>query len=552
MNKKQTQIRLIERLRSSMAFNIIGVIVLILNVFAIVVASIGFVSFTAAFQKEYSTTTYHMADTATSLVNGDHLDEYIAGQLMDEYQQTKRYLASYCRRMSVSIVYVIRVDQSDYNSFYSVFNLVNNEVDKTEYTAWELGYKRETTNDEYREKYIALYSGQSDHESVYRIRTTDGMHPHITTMVPVKNSSGEVSGLLCIQRPISEINHARVPYLITIAVGTVVLVIIASILAVNVLRLQFIRPLRKVSAEASRFAKENTKGESLSGISRYRELSELARSIDTMETDMVNYMQDLTAATAEKERIFTELSLAKTIQENSIPNTFPPFPDRHEFEIFATMDPAREVGGDFYNFYFVDDDHLAIVIGDVSGKGIPAALFMMVTNILISDRTQMGGTPSQILAYTNDNLGAHNEAEMFVTVWLGILELSTGKLIASNAGHEFPAIGHAGGGYEILKDKHGFVVGGMTGVSYTDYEIQLHPGDKLFLYTDGVPEATSSTDGMFGLDRMLEALNRNSESSPEELLKNVRAAVDGFVKDDEQFDDLTMMCVEYKGKEVPV
>ena len=552
MNKKQTQIRLIERLRSSMAFNIIGVIVLILNVFAIVVASIGFVSFTAAFQKEYSTTTYHMADTATSLVNGDHLDEYIAGQLMDEYQQTKRYLASYCRRMSVSIVYVIRVDQSDYNSFYSVFNLVNNEVDKTEYTAWELGYKRETTNDEYREKYIALYSGQSDHESVYRIRTTDGMHPHITTMVPVKNSSGEVSGLLCIQRPISEINHARVPYLITIAVGTVVLVIIASILAVNVLRLQFIRPLRKVSAEASRFAKENTKGESLSGISRYRELSELARSIDTMETDMVNYMQDLTAATAEKERIFTELSLAKTIQENSIPNTFPPFPDRHEFEIFATMDPAREVGGDFYNFYFVDDDHLAIVIGDVSGKGIPAALFMMVTNILISDRTQMGGTPSQILAYTNDNLGAHNEAEMFVTVWLGILELSTGKLIASNAGHEFPAIGHAGGGYEILKDKHGFVVGGMTGVSYTDYEIQLHPGDKLFLYTDGVPEATSSTDGMFGLDRMLEALNRNSESSPEELLKNVRVAVDGFVKDDEQFDDLTMMCVEYKGKEVPV
>ena len=552
MNKKQTHGKLIQRLRSSMAFNIIGVIVLILNVFALVVASIGFVSFTSAFQKEYSTTTYHMADTATSLVNGDHLDEYIAGQLMDEYQQTKRYLASYCRRMAVSIVYVIRVDQSDYNSFYSVFNLVNNEVDKTDYTAWELGFKRATTNDEYRQKYIALYSGESAHESVYRIRTTDGQHPHITTMVPVKNSSGEVSGLLCIQRPVSEINHARVPYLVTIAVGTIVLVIIASTLAVMILRMQFIRPLRRVSVEASRFAKENTKGESLGGISRYRELSELARSIDTMETDMVNYMQDLTAATAEKERIVTELTLAKTIQENSIPNTFPPFPDRHDFGIFATMDPAREVGGDFYNFFFVDDDHLAIVIGDVSGKGIPAALFMMVTNILISDRTKMGGTPSQILAYANDNLCAHNEAEMFVTVWLGILELSTGKLIASNAGHEFPAVGHAGGGYEILKDKHGFVVGGMPGVSYSDYEIRLHPGDKLFIYTDGVPEATSSADGMFGLDRMLEALNRNSEASPEELLKNMRAAVDAFVKDDEQFDDLTMMCVEYKGKEIPV
>ncbi|MBO4278758.1 MAG: serine/threonine-protein phosphatase [Spirochaetales bacterium] len=545
--KKQTQCKLIQRLRSSMAFNIIGVIILILNVFAIVVASIGYASFTSAFLKEYSVTTYHMADTATTLVNGDHLDEYISGQLMEEYQQTKRYLAGYCKRMAVSIVYVIRVDQSDYNSFYSVFNLVNNDVDKTEYTAWELGYQRATTNDEYRQKYIALYNREVPYETIYRTRTTDGQHPHITTMVPVKNSAGEVSGLLCIQRPMSEINNARFPYLITIAVGTVLLVVIASFLAVTILRKRFIKPLHKVSVEASRFAKENTKGESLSGISRYRELSELANSIDTMETDMVTYIDNLTAATVEKEKITAELSLAHTIQINSIPNTFPAFPDRTDFDIYGSMDPAKDVGGDFYNFFFVDDDHLALVIGDVSGKGIPAALFMMVTNILIRDRAHMGSLPSEILKSANSILTERNPADMFVTVWLGILELSTGKLVAANAGHEYPAIRRAGGGFELFKDKHGFVIGGMADISFKDYELQLSPGDKLFVYTDGVPEATSSADGMFGTQRMLGSLNTDPEASPEQVLKNVRIAVDSFVKDDEQFDDLTMMCVEYKG-----
>ena len=211
------------------------------------------------------------------------------------------------------------------------------------------------------------------------------------------------------------------------------------------------------------------------------------------------------------------------------------------------MDPAREVGGDFYNFYFVDDDHLALVIGDVSGKGIPAALFMMVTNILISDRTRMGGNPAEILRFVNEEICAHNEVEMFVTVWLGILELSTGKLVAANAGHEYPAIRHADGAFELLRDKHGFVIGGMEGVTYREYELQLAPGDRIFVYTDGVPEATAPDNTMFGTERMLAALNEVPTGSPEQILKKVRSAVDDFVKGAEQFDDLTMLCLEYKG-----
>ncbi len=535
------------KLRSNMAFNIIGGIVLVITLFAFVVGAIGFVSFTNSFKKEYSTTTYHMADTATSLVNGDHLFDYLTGLEMEEYQRTKRYLENYCKRMAVSLVYVIMVEQNGFDYFFSIFNCVNNEVDNTSYVPWELGHRRQTTNEEYRQEYIKLYNKQAPYGTIYRINTKDGNNWHITTLVPIMDSNDDVAGLLCIQRPINEIYKARIPYLITIVISTIVLVFLASAFAVFFMKKQLIGPIRKVSFEATRFAQENKKGEELGDISSFEELANLAKSIDTMETDMVNYMENLTVITAEKERIGTELALASAIQTGSIPNTFPAFPDRTDFDIFASMDPAKEVGGDFYNFFLVDNDHLAMVIGDVSGKGVPAALFMMVSNILASVRTQTGGNPAQILEFVNDKICESNKLDMFVTIWLGILELSTGKLIASNAGHEYPAIMHAGGSFELFKDKHGIVVGGMEGVRYTDYEIQLSPGDKIFVYTDGVPEATDGDNNMFGVDRMLSALNLELDASPEKVLGNVRSAVDAFVKDAQQFDDLTMLCMQYKG-----
>lgn len=537
----------LQKLRSNMAFNIIGGIVLVITVFALVVGTIGFVSFTDSFKKEYATTTYHMADTATSLVNGDHLADYLAGLEKEEYQRTQRYLEAYCKRMAVSIVYVIMVEQNGFDYFFSVFNCVNNEVDNTSYIPWELGHRRQTTNDEYRQEYIKLYNGEVPYGTIYRVNTKDGNNWHITTLVPILDSEGEVTGLLCIQRPINEIYKARRPYLITIVISTIVLVLLASAFAVFFMKRKFIAPIRKVSFEATRFAHENKKGKELGHISSFEEIANLARSIDTMETDMVNYIENLTAVTAEKERIGTELSLASAIQTSSIPNTFPAFPNRTDFDIYASMDPAKEVGGDFYNFFLTDDDHLAMVIGDVSGKGIPAALFMMVSNILTSVRTQTGGTPARILEFVNEKICERNKLDMFVTIWLGILELSTGKLVASNAGHEYPAIMHAGGSFELFRDRHGLVVGGMEGATYKDYEIQLSPGDKLFVYTDGVPEATDAENKMFGTDRMLAALNLEPDAGPEKVLGNVRSAVDAFVKDAQQFDDLTMLCMQYKG-----
>ena len=274
-----------------------------------------------------------------------------------------------------------------------------------------------------------------------------------------------------------------------------------------------------------------------------RALNEQMNTIRRMERERMEQENRI----KEQERIVEELHTAREIQMSALPHTFPPFPERTEFELFASMDPARDVGGDFYDFFFIDHDHLCLVIADVSGKGIPGALFMMLSKRIIEDAARADLDPGEILEKTNRSLCDNNQAGMFVTVWLGILELSTGRLTAANAGHEYPAIGKNGGGFKLYKDKHGFVIGGLEDVRYRSYELQLAPGDKIFVYTDGVPEATAESMEMFGVERMTAALNTNPDGSPEEILPTVKRAVEAFIGDAEQFEDLTMMCLKYKG-----
>lgn len=278
------------------------------------------------------------------------------------------------------------------------------------------------------------------------------------------------------------------------------------------------------------------------------EIETLGSVMADMEKNILDYENNLRKITVEKERINTELSLARRIQKNTLPNIFPAFPTRREFDVYATMTPAKEVGGDFYDFFLIDSDHLYMVIADVSGKGIPAAMFMMASKIILSNLAMNGQSPAEILKNTNNNICANNSEEMFVTVWLGILEISTGKLTAANAGHEYPVLKNKNHKFELIKDQHGFVVGGMPNMKYKQYEIQLEPGDKLFIYTDGVPEAEDKDHNLFGTERMLAALNKDQNTTPKEILKNVRHAVNNFAKGTEQFDDLTMLCLEYRGE----
>ncbi|MFI3170932.1 MAG: PP2C family protein-serine/threonine phosphatase [Eubacteriales bacterium] len=247
---------------------------------------------------------------------------------------------------------------------------------------------------------------------------------------------------------------------------------------------------------------------------------------------------------SEKKRIRDELAMATNIQDSMLPNVFPAFPHRNEFDIYAKMTPSKEVGGDFYDFFLVDEDHLAIVMADVSGKGVPAALFMMSAKMMIKNLAKPNKSPAKILTETNKQLCGTHEGDMFVSVWLGIYEISSGKLAACNAGHEYPILKQGDAPYSIFKNTHDLVLGGMDDIIYKDYELQFNPGDVLFLYTDGIPEAINKEKRAYGIERLLEVLNSNRGNSLKMILESVNADVKIFEGDTPQFDDITMLAVE--------
>ena len=364
--------------------------------------------------------------------------------------------------------------------------------------------------------------------------------------------SGKYTVMMCVDEKLNSVVSMTSIFLVQFIIVLVIITILAAFIGMRRMRKAAVIPINKMAKAATAYGseKERKNGERHFDnlhIETGDELQQLAEALSGMEEDIEAYMTDLTHVTAEKERIETELSLAAKIQKSMLIEDFPVFPDRNEFDIYATMETAKEVGGDFYDMILVDDDHLAIEIADVSGKGVPAALFMMASKIMILEKVKSGLTPAEVLRQVNDSISENNEQEMFVTVWLGILEISTGKLTAANAGHEYPIVIRKDGTAELIHDKHGFVIGGMSGMSYTDYDIMLEHGDSVFVYTDGVTEATNANNELFGLDRtLLAAGSCGKNPQPVEVLKTVRGKIGDFVEDAEQFDDLTMLCMKYR------
>ena len=250
---------------------------------------------------------------------------------------------------------------------------------------------------------------------------------------------------------------------------------------------------------------------------------------------------------AEKERIHAELNVARRIQADALPNVFPAFPDRPEFDIYAMMDPAKEVGGDFYDFFFVDEMHLALVIGDVSDKGVPAALFMMTTKTLVRARTRQGGTPAEILRDVNAQLCEGNGSGMFVTLYLAVVDLATGRGLAANAGHADPALRRAGGGFELVRYRHDRMLAMWPGLDFTDRAFELRPGDTLLVYTDGVTESATADRTFYGANRLTAFLNGCRDLGLEPLVKALRADVAAFADGAPQSDDITILAVTYNG-----
>ena len=343
-------------------------------------------------------------------------------------------------------------------------------------------------------------------------------------------------------------------FLIQYVLLLLIVTLVVLFFSMRQLKKTSVGPINKMASAAARYIQDRQNGrtgENYFGnldIHTGDEIENLSLTMEAMEKDAAEYVANLARITAEKERVTTELTLANRIQADMLPNIFPAFPERDEFDIYASMDPAKEVGGDFYDFFLIDPDHLGIVMADVSGKGVPAALFMMVSKILVQNYAMTGRTPKEVLEKVNEQICKNNREEMFVTVWFGILDLETGSLTAANAGHEYPILKQPDGKFEVIRDRHGFVIGGMDGVVYRNYVLHLEQGAKLFLYTDGVPESMNNAKEQFGIERTVEALNRKAEDSPEDILKEVDRSVKEFVGDADPFDDLTMLCVHYIGK----
>ena len=372
---------------------------------------------------------------------------------------------------------------------------------------------------------------------------------------PVTDSDGNAVCLVGVDIDMTDVMNARNVFLWYLLIFSAVVGLIAVIVGILLMRKTVVQPLKMLSRATDEFA-DLDEGEQYTRehiidlpIRSQDEIGDLYRKTRSMQLSLLDYMDNLAQVTTEKEHISTELGVANRIQADMLPQIFPAFPNRFEFDIYAMMHPAKEVGGDFYDVFLVDDDHLAMVVADVSGKGVPAALFMVIAKTLIKNRAQMGDSPSEVLRNVNNQLCEGNEEEFFVTVWLGILEISTGNGWAVNAGHEHPVIRRGGGEFELVKYRHSLAVAAMPDISFKQHEFHLDPGDALFVYTDGVPEATNAEGELFGSDRMLQAMNVHPGAKPEELLPFVREQINAFVGKAPQFDDITMLMIEYKGPE---
>ena len=333
-------------------------------------------------------------------------------------------------------------------------------------------------------------------------------------------------------------------------VGTVNLLMFIALVVVMIFFINgiIISPLVKVQKAVKSFGNNLDLGKldyNLLSVKSRNEIKDLANEVGAMGNLLVNHIGEIEDMTQKQEKINSELSLATAIQNGALPTDFDKIPKEWGINIFATMHPAKEVGGDLYDYMVIDDDHLAILIGDVSGKSVPGALYMMLTKVIIENECMHLASPAEILARSNKRLCDNNKAEMFVTVWLGIYEISTGILRCANAGHEYPIIKKADGAFELYKDKHGIALGVMNGIKYRDYELSIDPGDVIMVYSDGIPEAVDIHEKMYGTQAMIAELNACVGKEPKNYIEYLLDSLFQYTKGAEQFDDITMMAIKF-------
>ena len=400
------------------------------------------------------------------------------------------------------------------------------------------------------QKYLLIWGMYAENKGTEEPLVTDNSYGYnYTAVAPILDENGKAIAEIQYILDMQEVRDHLNGFLYNMLGISFCIICAALLLYILLVKWMVLNPVEKLSEFTTEITKTGNFSKQEIEIKTGDEIEALGQSFNYMMERLEDYIKDLTVVTAEKERIGAELNVATQIQSSMLPCIFPAFPDRDELDIYATMTPAKEVGGDFYDFFMVDERHVAIVIADVSGKGVPAALFMVIGKTLIKDHTQPGRDLGEVFTEVNNILCESNDNGMFITAFEGVLDLVTGEFRYANAGHEMPFIYRKDGGYEAYKIRPGFVLAGMENIKYKEQKIQLNIGDKIFQYTDGVTEATDRDNQLYGMDRLHKVLNEKClDCNPEQTLKLVKEDIDAFVGDNDQFDDITMLCLEYKKK----
>ena len=517
---------------------------------------LGFLTYYRGMIDQYSTYIEDALNLTLTEIDGDDLKACIQSrEKSEQFQKTQDFLNRVKENYDFSFIYIVKplnLNETD-NMMDIMAGITAQERERLgKVDSVELGA---LTGDSYPSQVASYYLNQmkdSEHISYYKNQTEFGNM--YTGLVSILDASGEAVAVLAADLSMDEITKTLFQYILMLVAESAVLSAVFIVAIYHWMKRRILLPMTRLERAAKGFVKRSHGQENPDALGFENpnihtgdELESLADSIATMSRDMTDFMKNLLKASTEKERLGAELSVATQIQENMLPSVFPAFPGRKEFDLYAAVTPAKEVGGDFYDFFLVDDDHLALVIADVSDKGIPAGLLMVVTKTIFKNQSLMGKSPAEVMREVNRQLYENNGGDMFVKAWFGILELSTGTLRSVNAGHRAPAYRPAGGFFDTLHDKKGVALALIADTRYEENALVMKPGSGLFLYTDGLLEAVNAQDEFFGVNRILETLNENTSARPTQVVRAVKKRVTGFVKDTPQPNDITMLSVTFSG-----
>lgn len=562
-------------MKMSLKFKATAIILLFTLILSVSIVFISYNTYTDSFRRHYSSLALSISKSTSSVVDSEKVRA-----VADEVKKTYR---SFCEKNGDALDSLSDDEQKNYYDefkyitdmpeYKELLGVLTKLREDNEAESLYLGY---TDVDTMKDLYLVDASADEpcrpgayddvQPEHIEKIKKGDYEFPAFITNLPeygwlcsasspIKDGNGNIIGVALVDISMNKIMSDRRDFLISLILITAISALIAAALVLLLVNKFLIKPINVLSDAASTFVSDKHE-ESQDGHSKIEklniktgdEIEELSESVKKMESDLNTYIDELTAITSEKERIGAELDIATHIQSSMLPCIFPAFPERNEFDIYAQMTPAKEVGGDFYDFFMVDERHIAIVMADVSGKGVPAALFMVIAKTLIKDHTLPGEDLGEIFTKVNNILCESNSEGLFVTAFEGVLDLMTGSFTFVNAGHEIPYIYKKGSGFVPYKVKPGFVLAGMEDMKYSSGEITLDIGDKIFQYTDGVTEAVNDKNELYGSERLCSVLNGSSKKTTYEIITDVKNDIDTFSGNTDQFDDITMLCLEYKGK----